>query len=178
MAKLTILKKISMSTVNTLSKGGFKGITAQVFGMRILGMARGFEVVQTPYGDSLKFKGEFRAFGQEGNECASSVAYLPSPVDEMLKSAIENGDGKPVEFAFDVNVVPDESSSVGYVYRVETLTEAAPSDPVARLVNSLPTLPKPAQEALPLEGAEQQPKAEAAPEAKADAGKAANKPTK
>lgn len=151
---LSILKKITMASVNTLSKGGFKGITDVVFGMRILGQARAFEVVQTPYGDALKFKGEFRAWGQEGNECVSSVAYLPSPVDEMLKTALENGEGKPVEFAFDVEVVPDESSTVGYVYRVKTLTEAAPSDPVARLASNLPPLqlPSQGQESLPLEG--------------------------
>lgn len=152
---MKLLKKISISTVNALPKGGFKGIEEKVFAMRVLGQVRASEVINTPYGESIKFKGEFRAWGQDGVECVSAVAYLPSPLDAMLEQALTTSEGRQVEFAVDVFVRPDEGSSVGYVYEVVTLTEAAPSDPVARLASSVPTLPavpaptKPEQAQLP-----------------------------
>lgn len=151
---MQILKKISISTVNALPKGGFKGIAERIFAMRVLGQARTSEIVTSQYGDAVKFKGEFRAWGQDGVESVSSVCYLPSPIDGLLSNALEISEGKPVEFAFDIFVLPDERSTTGYVYRVETLTEAAPSDPVARLASNLPAL------ALP------QPKAAGEPEGK------------
>lgn len=140
---MNILKKISISTVNALPKGGFSNIEDKVFVMRIFGMARASEIVVSQYGESFKFKGDFRAHGQDGALNVSSVAFLPAPVDEMLASALSAGDGKPVDFAFDIYAAPHHGER-GYQYIVQTLTETAPSEPLVALAASLPPLALPA----------------------------------
>lgn len=151
---LNILKKISVATLSGLSPKQLAALvptpeSAPAFVGRIAGSVRKFEVGQSTYGDFLKFSGEFRGWNMAGEMSASTVAFLPSPVDEMLKNAVEDargedGTGKAsIDFAFDIVVVHDpKEGSKGYQYRVQTLTEAKVSDPVAALIGALPSLPK------------------------------------
>lgn len=153
--QVRILKKISIAAVNKLPKGGFKGITGEVFVMRILGVCRAVEVVTSPYGEAIKLKGEFRATGQDGAESVSGVCYLPDVLTDMIAGAVENAEGRPVEFAFDIFALPDETSTVGYVYDVRSLTQMEPTDAIKRLASNLPApalpapTPVPEQQVLP-----------------------------
>lgn len=151
---MKLLKKLAVAQLSNLSVSQLAALVPNseagaVFVGRIAGSARSYETVQTTFGESLKFKGEFRGWDMAGEMAASVVAYLPAPVDEMLRDAIENarqnaGEGAksaPVDFAFDILIVHDpKEGSKGYQYRVRTLTESAVSDPVAALLGSLPKL--------------------------------------
>lgn len=148
---MELLRKITIGGINNVRKG-FKGVKEKQFIARCMGIARGFDVVpHVQYGDSYKFNGEFRAVNQDGEESAAPVIYLVKPVDEMLRDQIKAAEGKPVNFAFDIFLVPDEGSERGYQYRVQPLMETAPSDPLAELMKQV-TLPPPVkakQAALP-----------------------------
>lgn len=139
-----ILKKVSIATVCTNHKG-FKTLEAATDVMRIMGLARAFETGTSTYGEYFKFKGEFTAIDLATGETAiGAVAFLPSPVDALLASTIrELGEGgKPVEFGFDIRVIPDETE-VGYHYEVKTLIESKPSNPMAALMATLSAVPLP-----------------------------------
>lgn len=151
MSKQTILKKLSIKTA--VADSNFKKLTEVTPVLRIVGLGRNFSVGEHPqYGPFYKFMGEFVATDlRTGEVGVASVAYLPSPVDEMLKTAIEAGEGKSVEFAFDISVKPREDLAIGYEYLVATLIESKPTNPLAALLDSLPA-PSVKQQALPLDG--------------------------
>lgn len=155
---MQLLRKISVSSLNN-AKGGFKDIKEKTFVGRIYGTARSHMVEDKGgFGPSLKFNGEFKGVNMDGEISMSPVLYLVGPVDEMLKSAIDDlpEGAKGVEFGFDIYVTPDPANKFGYSYRVETLVESKPSEPLAALENSLSAKPlpiKPKQAPLALEGA-------------------------
>lgn len=147
MSQLKLLKKVAVSTVCALPKTFFKEVTKETPIMRVAGIVRGHELVPTPYGEAVKFKGEFRAIDltrDAPENCAGAACYLPAPVDQMLLSALIENPGAALEFAYDIAVVPDEKSNVGYQYRVRTLTESKPSDPMAALLEKASATPLPA----------------------------------
>lgn len=134
---MKILKKVSIATVCAKPKAFFKTLEGEVPMMRLVGLARRYELGTSLYGEFLKFSGEFSATDLTTGEVSiGATAFLPGPVDALLKLQIDElgNDGKtPVEFAFDISVVPDEKSEVGFQYRVRTLTESKVSDPLAAL---------------------------------------------
>lgn len=146
---MELLRKITIGGINNIKKG-FKDITEKMLVARVIGVANAFEVItHAQYGDSYKFTGEFRAINGDGEESAAPVIYLVKPVDEMLVAQLKAAEGKPVQFAFDIHVVPDEGSERGYQYRVTPLMESKPSNPLAELMASLPApVIKPKQLAL------------------------------
>ena len=147
---MQILRKASVSIVNGLGKGGFKNVTEKRLVMRAFGNATGFEIGTTTFGDYTAFKGEFRAINEDGEESVSQKLFLVEPAEGLLKGALQANDGKPVQFGFDIFIVPDEGSERGYQYRVQNLLEIKASDPVAALANSLGAFPvAPKQPALP-----------------------------
>jgi hypothetical protein len=142
--KITVKEFGNLTTTSMLAKvteseGG------KFFVGRIYGAARAQSVVETAYGGSIKFVGEFRGMGWDGQEIFSAVCYLASPADELLSAALNEatGDGKQgkvsVEFAFDYYAVPDKGI-LGYKYVVESLLDVQASDPIASLGASLPPL--------------------------------------
>lgn len=151
---MELLRKITIGGINNVKKG-FKGITEKMLVARVIGVAQGYDVIShAQYGDSYKFTGEFRAINSDGEESAAPVIYLVKPVDEMLVAQLKAAEGKPVQFAFDIHVVPDEGSERGYQYRVTPLMETKPSNPLAELMASLPAPSiKPKQLALAGEAA-------------------------
>jgi len=132
-----ILKKVSVATVCNKPKTFFKTLEKETPIMRIFGMARKYDIGTSTYGDYLKFYGEFQAIDLDSGEISmGAVAFLPSPIDALLKAQIDalSEEGKrPVEFAFDISVIPDSKTEVGFQYRVSTLEETKVSDPLAAL---------------------------------------------
>lgn len=153
---MKLLKKMSHSSLNSSTPAAVKALvdasTAPIFICRIIGLCRGQEVIKTTFGDSLKFKGEFRGWGADGEESMAPVAYLPSPFDELLSQQIndlQGDDGKKavtVEFGLDVFAIADKGT-VGYKFIVKPLIEAAASDPLAALTKSFAPMSLPNPEA-------------------------------
>lgn len=153
---MKLLKKMSHSSLNSSTPAAVKALVdasaAPIFICRIIGLCRGQEVIKTTFGDSLKFKGEFRGWGADGEESMAPVAYLPSPFDELLSQQIndlQGDDGKKavtVEFGLDVFAIADKGT-VGYKFIVKPLIEAAASDPLAALTKSFAPMALPNPEA-------------------------------
>lgn len=140
--KPKILKKIT--TRDALEDTNFKALETTTPVLRIAGLVRRAEQGEhAQYGPYYKFTGEFHATDlRTGQTSISSVCYLPSPVDQMLFEAANNGEGAgSVEFAFDISVKPRPDLQVGYEYVVETLLEAKASSPMDALLNKLGDVP-------------------------------------
>ena len=152
MSKQNIVKKISLKTA--VSVMDFKKLEVVTAVLRIVGVVRKAKIGEhAQYGDFYEFSGEFHATDlRTGEVSVSGKAFLPAPVDAMLYETISaKGDGGgDVEFAFDISVKPRPDLPIGYEYIVSTLTEAKPSNPLEKLLNSLPqiSLPAPAQAAI------------------------------
>jgi len=148
---MKLLRKISVGTINGV-RGGFKNVGKKVRVMTIAGIAHGYkEKVSETMGVSYAFNGEFRAINLDGEECAAAVAYVPEPVQGMLRAQIDSlrKDGAAaVEFGFHVYVVPDEDAIKGYVFEVEPLIEAKPSTALENLTARIAFKPSGA-DALP-----------------------------
>lgn len=147
---MKLLKKLSVATA-AATKDFLKSVKGETPILRVVGIARGVEDIQTQYGIAKKFKGEFRGTDlQSGEVSASPVLYLPNPIDLLLAEGVAASEGKPVEFGFDIFVKPsDREGGAGYEYVSKTLLEAKPSDPLAALLSHVGEAPKPAALAGP-----------------------------
>jgi len=140
-AKKLTVKEFGNLTVDALRKKTEAAGDELFFVGRIYGAVRAQEVVETPHGVAIKFKGEFRGVGFDGEEVFSSVVYLPAPSDELLSGALNTAQGDKaagsvtVEFGFDFYTAKDKGIT-GYKYVCKPLVETAASDPVARLAAS------------------------------------------
>ena len=123
---MQIAKKISTAGINNVRKG-FPKPEKKTFVARILGEAQKCEVIDGVLGQSIKFVGQFKGINQDGEETIAPVCYLPAPADAVLKTAIDNADGSPVNFGFDFTIVPD-GCAMGYKYDVTPLLKFEPSD--------------------------------------------------
>lgn len=143
------VRKISPKTIcpdiKAIAKALSEDEPGPIFLGRVLAMVRGAESVSTSYGDSTKFKGEFRAFDADGREFISSSAYFPEVIaDELLNGlSLREDENATIEFACDL-FIRYADTQVGYQYEVEVHTEARSSEPLAALAASLPALPSPA----------------------------------
>lgn len=151
---MKVLKKLSVKEINGLTKEATKKLVdaqdgAELFMGRFVGICRNVEVKDTDYGGALKFVGEFRATGRDGEESYAPVAYLPSPFDELLSeqiNEIKGADGNAkvsVEFGLDVYAIHDPKGAVGYKFICRPLKEAAPSNPLAALMATFKPLALP-----------------------------------
>lgn len=163
---LSIIKKITIATVNNLGIGGFKkkflqdlpGATKNAegelsgfptfLGMRALGIAKTMRHGTGTYGDWVAFVGEFVAYNADGEEFRAPQLILPEPANSMLASAMEANPDTPVEVAFDIMVTFDKGER-GYQYRCQPLMQVQQSDPLSALaesINSTKALPQPQAE--------------------------------
>lgn len=101
--------------------------------MRVYGEAQSFEPVATAYGDSLRFRGDFRAINlQTSEKFGAAQCFLPATIEGVIAAAISRGDANSVEFAFDIGVKWSEKV-VGYEYVCNTLIESRDVDRFAAL---------------------------------------------
>lgn len=148
---ITPVRKISPKTIcpdiKAIARALSEDEPGPIFVGRVLAMVRSAETVSTSYGDSTKFKGEFRAFDADGKEFISSSAYFPEVIaDELLNGlSAREDDNDTIEFACDLFIRWNDTQ-VGYQYEVQVHTEARSSEPLAALAASLPALPSPAAE--------------------------------
>lgn len=137
-----ILRKIAIATLNSSAfMKSLKDATknGDVFVGRIMGSVRGYDVVPSPFGDAIAFKGSIAGFGSDGEESRSSKCFLPEPASTLLAEALDGreDDKASIEFGFDFSVTHDDKEgSKGYQYRTANLIEPKDADPLAALVSS------------------------------------------
>ncbi len=141
--KAKITTKSILGDVKKLVYGG--SITGPTAVMRIAGIASKLQHGQSDYGDWVKFKGQFNVINLlTGEQTISGTCMLPGVASELLEGAMLGAEtDNSVEFAFDIILVPDDTSMVGYRYEAKPLIEAKEDDPLLRLMASLPALEKP-----------------------------------
>lgn len=141
---MKLLKKISIRDLNGFKTGDVKKLVkdaaGEVFVARIIGSARKVIIGTSTFGDYYEFSGDFRGFNIAGVEHAGGKCYLPEPVDALLAGALAGEGNVAVDFAYDIFVVEDTKTEVGFQYRVQQLTEAAPSEPLLALTSKLAPL--------------------------------------
>ena len=139
---MALIKKISVKTVAGNVK---KMIAAQPEGeampvtiMRVYGVATKTVTGESDNGNWVAFLGQFKAINLlDGTEYSSGKLFLPGVASDLLEGAL-GGDNNSAEFGFDIIVVPDDSSAVGYVYQAESLIQPTEDDTLSRLEKSLP----------------------------------------
>lgn len=109
--------------------------------VRIVGMAFAVSVSdkENDKGEaqrSVKFKGSAKATNLLTGEVVNTTnTFLPGAASDMLEEAIAVAEkGSVINYAFDVALVEDENSAVGYVYQVTALLKNdEKSDPLAAI---------------------------------------------
>lgn len=137
---MKLIKRISVAQVVNLTAKEIETLEGERHLMRVIGIARSYELGMSQFGEFIRFKGEFRATNLETGELyAAPVCFLPEPADGLLKTQLDelgNDSKTPVEFAFDISIVPHDGER-GYQYRVTTLMDSQPSDPLATLMQQV-----------------------------------------
>ncbi len=112
--------------------------------MRLAGVVRGYEVKTSQYGDSVEFKGQFRAINMiTGEESNAGKLFLPNIAESYVFNAfsahshVEGFTG--LEVAFDVGIKP-AATPAGYEYTVKPLIEQKEPDALDLLMSNLPPL--------------------------------------
>lgn len=136
----TLLKKITISHVHGAVEAPKVGEETQL--MSIIGYAKAYEMKTTAYGDSVQFKGDFKATNASTGELfRSDVCYLPDVAAGLLRNALDSSSGAPVEFGFAISVIGVKGRKDGepnkYEYRCKPLMKAAENDPMLALEQRL-----------------------------------------
>lgn len=114
--------------VHALEEGQEKAI-CQVFGV-----ATGYKTGESDNGPWTALLGSFKAINAEtGDIFRAGQCFLPDVAMDLVLPELEKDDVDSVDFAFVINIVADESSSVGYFYTASPLLTPSGSDPLAAL---------------------------------------------
>lgn len=140
---MALIKKLSVKTVvgNVKKMVASEAITKPTAVMRMFGVATRTQTGEGDNGPYVAFIGQFKAINLlDGTEYTSGKAFLPDVASDLLEGALASEGANGAEFAFDILVVPDESSAPGYVYQAESLIKPSEDDTLARLEKAV-TLP-------------------------------------
>jgi len=151
-----LLSKISFKTVvgnpemvpvtfkdeNGNDKTSMRGVEREY--MRIVGVVRGHEVKTSQYGDSVEFKGQFRAINMiTGEESNAGKLFLPNIAESYVFNAYSSHAATEgftgLEVAFDIGIKP-AATPAGYEYTVKPLIEQKVPDALDLLMGNLPPL--------------------------------------
>jgi len=123
----------------------------------IFGIANRTKIVESDYGNAIRFIGQFRAVNLETGELFTSTRlYLPSMLEEELSSAMaqaaKNQDTQVnAEFGVRVFVLYDKSLATKYYYDVENIIAPQKTDAIedlmARVWENRKALPAPGKKA-------------------------------
>jgi hypothetical protein len=94
--------------------------------------------VSTQFGDSMGFRGKFRAQSLVGDKKGKTFEgielFAPGDLEDELISAFQNRvEGAAVEFAAKISMQVNSELPRGYVFVSEPLVDAAPSDALESL---------------------------------------------
>lgn len=136
-----IVNKISLKTIKAQPKPHSfvegKGDDAKILPPRqlatIYGVASGYTIKQTAYGDSFQFNGSFEAVNIETGEVfKSGRVFVPGPLTSLFVGALDTADGKPIEFALEI-IGKHADNDYGYGFDVKPLIELREADNLSKL---------------------------------------------
>jgi hypothetical protein len=105
--------------------------------MRVFGTANKAKGVNTNFGESIEFGGNFEATNLlTGEIYRGTRMFLPSLVSDMLYEQVKQADGQDVQFAFDIGA-DSANTPNGYQYTITPLIAVAATDPLTLLKQSL-----------------------------------------
>lgn len=103
--------------------------------MIVYGTLRSAEIVNTSYGDSIRFKGDFQAINKATGEVTNAPQmFLPRAPEGVLDEAFSRLDGDtPMSFTLDIDVVAKKNERGGAPYEFDSkfIGDAKESDPHA-----------------------------------------------
>jgi hypothetical protein len=142
MAGKEITRKITLSVVAGKATTWFDALMAsenkRLPLANIIGQTTGYVAGASDFGEFVKFRGRFRGTNLQTSETVDApVCILPTFVAESLRSALDTGEARSVDFAFGVEVVYDASSVTKYRYEVRDLLPPSESDPLASIEASV-----------------------------------------
>ena len=87
------------------------------------GIAKGYEIKKSDFGDSLRFTGEFVASDVNGEPLEALSLYLPRIAEEWLENAVDNAtdEGTGVIFGIRVVTIEDKTTKTGYRYGFDVI---------------------------------------------------------
>lgn len=95
------------------------------------GMVQGIKYKESKFSDELNslFVGEFRAIHPEtGKVYTSEKAYFFKAMADKLEATFKSGDGKPVEFAYEIFSKSEDTAQLGYEYAAVSLIQTQASN--------------------------------------------------
>lgn len=113
------------------------------------GSASKHDVVNTTFGDSTRFHGQFEGVNAATGEIfRSTKLFVPQVVEDILRDAVDQlEDGASVDFALEIGVEHSAKGNTGYAYTVKPLTKVQVSDALQSLrdltAKALASLPAP-----------------------------------
>lgn len=116
----------------------------------IYGTVSHHESIQTTFGDSERFRGDFEGVNIETGEIfRSGSMFLPAIVEDMMIEALDAaGEGAKIEFALEIGATYSEKGNTGYAYTVRPLRKLQESDALRAIreevAGHLKALPAPA----------------------------------
>jgi hypothetical protein len=137
-----ISRKITMKgivgNVKTIAKTMKDGETMPL--VKLLGFVDSAEAVETEYGTSTRFKGDFIAESMIDDKqplVSSTKCFVPPILEDLINKGLEELDGTSLKLAFVIAVKADESIPVGYEYKTWPLIKPKPSNPMLELMEAI-----------------------------------------
>lgn len=145
---MKLLKKLSVKTVcGDMKKWARENFLAEDSTLetqdvlRVIGIANKLETGEGDNGAWVAFKGSFKCVNlMTGEECRGGKLFLPDVASDLIETALSDENNDSVEFGFDISIMKNEKSAVGYEYSATPLLEAKEADPLAALEQSIPAL--------------------------------------
>lgn len=128
---MEVLNKITLKTIGMQPKPG--SVKENVLLATIYGIAGGYKIGTSNYGEFTKFRGDFEAVTSDGKTFRSGALLLPPTISDMLRVAIDKaGDDAGVQFGVEIGVKHSDVP-IGYEYTVHPVFKADAADPLAKL---------------------------------------------
>ena len=128
---MELLSKITVKTVGCQPKKGSIEVAKALF--TVYGIARGYKMGVSNFGEFITFKGDIEAKNQETGEVyRSSNLILPNLISGMLQGAIDGSPDSDIEVALIVGVKPSDTP-MGYEYTIKPLMEMKEADSLVAL---------------------------------------------
>lgn len=104
----------------------------------ILGIADGFRLGESTYGEYTALLGRFRGINLKGEMSDAAVCFLPDvALDPIVRALNTQGENVSIQFGYSILVRGDATSKTGYVYEVESLVEQSSDDPMNVLTSNV-----------------------------------------
>lgn len=134
MSEVNFIKKITVKNVcGKIEPPKQKGKSVPV--MRLFGLVTHYDIRESQYGPSPRFKGQFEALSlldKSAKPLRSGTLYVPEVVSDMILAAFPDGEIRTVQFAVEIGVKADDST-IGYQYEVRPLIHHEDTDPLANV---------------------------------------------